>query len=777
MSVERQLLMSAGGGVTQYTIPKSLRFRSSASAYLSRTFGTPTNNKIWTYSFLVKRGTLGAEQELLNANTNSSQFYFSSTDTLNFYDATSGAAYYSSQVFRDPSAWYNILVSVDTTQATAANRVKIYVNGTQITAFSTGTAPTQNNASAFNVASTIHVIGRYNPTTVNYFDGYMAEVNFIDGQALTPSSFGETSSTTGVWIPKRYSGSYGTNGFYLTFNNITSTTTLGYDTSGNSNNWTPNNLSLTTGATYDSMLDSPTNYDNGGNGVGNYAVLNRLFSGAAGLSYANLRVSGIYACLSSIQVPLSGKWYIEANCTSVSVGFGFVFGLRNSADTINGYIRAASNKAGVTGAGTVTYNSYANFANGDIASIAYDADSGTINFYKNNVLAATITSFPATNNLYFTYSGDAAGDIMDLNFGQRPFAYTPPTGYKALNTQNIPTPSIVNGAAQFAATTYTGTGSSLSISGAAFQPDLVWIKSRSAATDNKLTDVIRGTTNALISNSTVAATTDAGGVTAFNSNGFTVGTTAAYNTNAATYIAWQWKANGTAVSNTAGSITSQVSANTTAGFSVVTYTGNGTSGATIGHGLGVAPAFMIVKSRSSVTNWYVYSASLPGPTYYLALNATDAQSNTNGSTLWNSTAPTSSLITLGNSISTNASATNYLIYAFTAISGYSAFGSYTGNGSADGPFVYCGFRPKLVMVKRTDTTGSWYIYDTTRDTYNVEQLYLLPDSSGAEGSASFADGLSNGFKLRQTSAGFNASGGTYIYAAFAENPFKNALAR
>ena len=275
----------------------------------------PTNNKIWTYSLWVKRGILGTEQELLNANSNASQFYFaSSTDTLVFYDGTSGASYTTSQVFRDPSAWYHIIVAVDTTQATAGNRVKIYLNGSQITAFSSATAPTQNNASAYNVASTIHAIGRYNVTGVNYFDGYMAEINFIDGQALTPSSFGETSTTTGVWIPKQYAGTYGTNGFYLNFSNGTSTTTLGYDSSSNGNNWTTNNISLTTGSTYDWMIDSPTSFAGTSYGVGNYAVLNPLFSnGTATMSGGNLNwnssTSAYGLSCSSMAAPLSGKWY------------------------------------------------------------------------------------------------------------------------------------------------------------------------------------------------------------------------------------------------------------------------------------------------------------------------------------------------------------------------------------------------------------------------------------------------------------------------------------
>jgi hypothetical protein len=276
----------------------------------------------------------------------------------------------------------------------------------------------------------------------------------------------------------------------------------------------------------------------------------------------------------------------------------------------------------------------------------------------------------------------------------------------------------------------------------------------------------------LVSNATSAETTQATGLTAFGSTGFTVGALAKMNTSAATYVAWQWKAGGTAVSNTAGSITSSVSANVAAGFSVVTYTGTGAN-ATVGHGLGVAPSMMIVKSRSATFTWRVYHTSI-GNGNVLYLSATDA--STAESTAWNSTTPTSSVFSVGTGNGTNASAGTYVAYCFAPVAGYSAFGSYTGNGSADGPFVYTNFQPRFIMVKRTDSTSDWYIWDTSRDTYNVETNTLLPNSSAAETSATSIDGLSNGFKCRSSTV-VNASGGTYIYACFASNPTKYANAR
>ena len=334
--------------------------------------------------------------------------------------------------------------------------------------------------------------------------------------------------------------------------------------------------------------------------------------------------------------------------------------------------------------------------------------------------------------------------------------------------------TITNGSKFMQAVTYTGTGATQTIA-VGFQPDFVWIKSRSAATDHKLTDSVRGVTKALISDTTGAETTDVNGLTAFTSNGFTIGSDSVYNTNGATYVAWCWQAGqGTTSSNTNGSITSTVSVNATAGFSIVTYTGNGTN-ATVGHGLGVAPKFIIGKIRNQAGyDWTVYHASL-GATQYLYLDSTQAANSS--ALFWNNTAPSSTVLTLGTGNSINSNGNTFVFYCFAEIAGFSKFGSYTGNGSADGPFVYTGFLPKFILTKRTDTTSDWIIYDTARDTYNAEVLRLYPNASTAETNAGAIDGLSNGFKLRDNGPSQNASGGTYIYMAFASNPFAQSNAR
>ena len=340
--------------------------------------------------------------------------------------------------------------------------------------------------------------------------------------------------------------------------------------------------------------------------------------------------------------------------------------------------------------------------------------------------------------------------------------------------------AIPDGRVAMAATLYTGNGGTQAVSnavnGVSFQPDLVWVKARSVAYNNYLEDSVRGAGKDLSSNSTAAEATYSL-LSSFNSNGFTAftnGTYLASNENGTTYVGWQWKAGGTAVSNTAGSITSSVSANTTAGFSVVTYTGTGAT-ATVGHGLGAAPSLIITKARNNATPWPIYSATL-GISKYLELDTTIAAGSI--ANYWGVSSPTSTVFGLPNAnYNNNVSGNTMVAYCFAPVAGYSAFGSYTGNGSADGPFVYTAMRPRFIMLKRTDSTSDWRIYDSARTPSNADDNVLAANTSAAEDTASgVIDVLSNGFKLRDAGAN-NISGGTYIYMAFAENPFKYANAR
>jgi hypothetical protein len=352
----------------------------------------------------------------------------------------------------------------------------------------------------------------------------------------------------------------------------------------------------------------------------------------------------------------------------------------------------------------------------------------------------------------------------------------------------MPTPTIPDGRLYMNATTYSGTTGVLPVTngsaGTSFQPDLVWIKVRNTLGSNVLQDSVRGATAYLQSNATNAENTNTANdwFRSFNSNGFTVSSattggtsTVEWNTSGNTYIGWQWKAGGTAVSNTAGTITSQVSANTTSGFSVVTFTTQASGTGTVGHGLGVAPSLIITKCRGVVNGWNTYIKAL-GAGNYLQLNTTAAQAT--DVNLWNNTAPTSSVFSLGTSW---AGSLTTVAYCWSEVAGYSKFGSYTGNASSDGPFCYTGFQPKFVMWKRSDSVGDWIIFDSSRNTYNYEDAQLVPNSSAAEavtgGGFVRMDFLSNGFKIRSTDSYINASGGTYIFACFASNPFKYSNAR
>jgi len=1104
--------ISAGG----YDINNSLRFRRSASAYLSRTFTTPTNNKIWTWSGWVKKSGLALSQVFMGYGVSGTLDYFgfNTSDQLYYFSVDSGggvqrANYNTLAVFRDPSAWYHVVFAVDTTQATASNRFKLYVNGVQQTL--TTTTSLALNWNTYINSALSHGIGYVFDGGTPYLDGYLSEVNFIDGQALTPSSFGETDAVTGSWTAKKYTGTYGINGFYLPFNHtetnenlltyseqfdnaawnkvnftatansiasplgsvvadrilettanslhaclptsslgispnltytfstyiksinnqyvqlvfddnttthggyanfdltsgtitqsgnygagsnvkaaiqslgngwyrisvstkvgsgsngrasingiqsgswgvfagyvgnasngyyvwgaqinygsvandyilttasivnqrgttenaftysqdftnaswtksnssITANTTTAPDgtntasklventsnsghvfyksftetnitrtlslyakladasrpyiwvdisnlstadvsaifnisngtlfsvssanadysnistsitpvgngwyrctvtaTKGSSNttnapligvcdasgntyyagsgttlgvfiwgaqfeesssvgpywpttasaqskifrigadkslgatgfgydSWIPNNISLTYGSTYDAMTDSPTLTSAT---VSNYGVFNSLDKNTSiTVSNANLAVTSASTNVGARGTfgVSSGKWYYEG-----------VILAKGSADQIFGVALStwdlsyvgANNGVGYGGSGSiysplVAPPGIASFTTGDIIGVAFDVDALTVSFYKNGSLQGTY-SLPSIGNSFYFAAVSVQNGTLAINCGQQPFLYTPPTGYKALNTYNLPDSTIKKGNRYMDATTYTGNGSSQSITNAgSMKSDLLWTKSRSAATDNYLFDSIRGEGGILISNSTIAETV-LGPQMAFNSNGFTVGGLAAMNTNGATYVGWQWQAGqGSTSTNTNGTITTTTSVNATAGISIVTYTGvNNNAGGTIGHGLGVAPAFVIVKRRDSTGNWIAALNTYGSGLANYRLNTTDTAFSS-----WvpidNSGGMTSSSVLVlsytGGGVAAdmlnNVGAT-YVAYCFAPIAGFSKFGTYQNTGSTDGRFVYLGFRPKFLMIKCTDAGEAWYIH-------------------------------------------------------------------
>jgi len=785
----------SANGPSGYTIANSLRFQAASSQYANRTFTTPTNNKIWTWAGWVKRGTLTAYQTLLSAGApsvgNAFRLWFDSSDRLGL-DLYGNGGPFTTAVYRDPSAWYHVVVSLDTTQ-TAANILKIYINNVLQATTNIGYTLVQNTNYAINSAQA-HNIGRDISLSNNYFDGYIAEQYFIDGQALTPSSFGSTDATSGQWVAAKYTGTYGTNGFYLPFSNGTSTTTLGADSSGNSNNWTLTNFTRSAGVSDCWMYDVPSG-NGGASGTqpnSNYCVMNPVKKNSAvSITNANLNVAGsnAYPSFGSIAMDETNGYYAEFYVVSVDGGIGPVLGVVDLSINENTLADIGSTKGvqiGATGTvrkdGTTGLTGLGTYGAGSIVMIAYQAGkvwAGVNGTWWNsgNPAAGTgnisTTSTPISG---YTYGSNAYNSAqMIANFGQRSFAYTPPTGYKALCTANLPVATIKQGNKYMDATLYTGNGTGQSVTNAAtFKPDLVWAKSRSSGSQwNILVDSVRGAGTVLFSNSSAADQSYPTSITAFNSNGFTVGVdvTGGWNVSGSTMVGWQWQAGqGSTSSNTNGSITSTTSVNATAGFSIVTYSTTGAG--TVGHGLGVAPKMIIRKCRNFADDWQVYHASLPSAAYYLSLDLSNAQ--TSNSTIWNSTAPTSSVFSVGSSVGT----ANYVSYCFAEIAGFSKFGSYVANGSTDGPFCYTGFQPKFLLLKGSTSAGGtgWYILDSARNTYDVLGNYLSPNNSNAESSLAIVDFLSNGFKLRTTNSEFNASGQTWIYAAFATNPFQNSNA-
>ena len=305
------------------------------------------------------------------------------------------------------------------------------------------------------------------------------------------------------------------------------------------------------------------------------------------------------------------------------------------------------------------------------------------------------------------------------------------------------------------------------ITGVGFQPDLVWLKERSSGSSHLLQNAVRGANKDLFSDTSSAEESNTNRMKAFISDGFTLGAHNLSNQNGETYASWNWKANGAGSANTAGSINSTVSANTTSGFSIVSFVGNATSGATVGHGLNAVPKVVIIKGRDSALEWRSYFSPI-GAGKYMVLNENYAQAT--GSNFMNDTAPTSSVFSLGNGTTPNKNGENYIAYCFSDVQGFSKIGSYIGNGSADGPFVYTGFKPAFCIFKRIDGANNWELYDSKRLGYNSSNPPLYPNTNDVEGSNGRVDILSNGFKFKTGSSHINGSGGNFIYMAFAEAP-------
>ena len=797
-----------GGGQLDtggFQIDNSLRFNEADQPRLSRTPASTSGDQTFTLSFWLKRNAVDDSRDivLFEARPAAGTYFILSfrrsgvADKDRFYvEANTTTDLIFAPLFRDVSAWYHIVVAIDTTQGTSTNRVKFYVNGSQITDLGGSTTyPALNESFQWNKNVIQSIASSFDPSNLGS-DYQLAEVHNISGQQLSPTDFGEFDEDSGIWKPIRYSGSYGTNGFHLDFADSSS---LGNDVSGNNNNFTTTNLAST-----DQMLDTPIN---------NFCTLNALTPVVTHtLSEGNLKStnsSGTHGgTTATINYPTSGKWYhevrINAEDSSKGQGVGIGNQIYRNVTNWGDYINFVAYLSDGTKHIDTGYSSYGVAHNvGDIIGVAYNADDQELTFYHDNSSQGTIPTSEMDgvldfDNLCPIVFGRDMGQTF--NFGQDSsfagaetrqnnsdengygdFYYTPPSGYLALCTQNLATelsPTIDDGSQYFNTVLYTGNGgTNRSITGMGFQADLLWHKGRNATSPNhyhSLVDSTRGTNASIASNRNDGEKAMPSFVS-FDSDGFTitqdVSTNPNWNEAGNTKVVWGWKANGgTTSSNTDGSITSTVQANTTAGFSIVLYTGNATTNATIGHGLGKPPKFVIVKMRNNLRDWPCLTTALDGTLDNIIFNRASSKSN-----VANVDLPTSSVFSMFSGNLGNGLGEPYVAYCFAEIEGYSKLDSYIGNGSTDGTFIYTGFRPAFVITKATvsNLTRNWAMYDTSRDTFNVTSKRLLGNTFGAETSNSFTeiDILSNGFKARTTGENVNYLGIGYIYMAFAENPF------
>ena len=805
----------------EYEIEKSVRLSNQDSGYLQiDNDGSTGSRTTWTISMWVKIIAQGEVMYLweggeTDSNTNRIFARFSDIGLLRVSEAST-VRLETTQKFVDPGSWHHFVFKCDTTNGTADDRFQIFHNGELITEYGTRNNFSQNDNVGIGKAEKI-TLGYTHVDSTLPFDGYFSEVHYVDGTALNASSFGSTDGTWGHWKPKKYGGSYGTNGFFLEFKQSgtsQNSSGIGADTSGNDKH-----LAVSSIATHDVMLDNPTN---------NFSVMaSNGYQCATAFRDGGLfiRDSGTALGLSTIR-PTSGKWYWEVDLDgrySGSPYWGAFFSPDDEDGDSNDY--DASSEANVK---IVSYSGGANFITIEggtlnashgawpadhIWGFAYDVDAGKLWISKNGDFTAvgvsgsnpstatnpaatglgshcipafgpigsTSTQFNAFLRANFgadgTFAGaqSSGGESDDNGYGD--FKYDVPSGFLSICTKNLPEPA-VKPAEYFNNVKYSGNSTdNRSITGVGFQPDWVWVKHRDHGTNhsNNLADVLRGGTKILYTNTTDAEETITTSIKSFDTDGFTLGDGDPVNDTGVNYISWNWKAGGSGSSNSNGSITSSVSAAAEAGFSIVSYTGNGSDNATVGHGLSSKPDVVLTKRRDSTSHWLIndWSGDYANK---LKLNDTEVVSSSNSFVKDAS----STTFTLGTDADVNANNGTYIAYCFHSVEGYCNIGKYNGNGSTDGPFVYTGFRPAWIMYKSKDDADVWTIVDSVRDPFNSEaQRQLRPEHGGSEtvrsGGVHDIQFCSNGFKVSHNGdAAINANGSDFIYMAFAETPLKYA---
>ena len=741
------------------TIAKSLIFNDGDNAYIQRTNDSGDRTRA-TISFWVKRSYLGSVQYIFDvydgSSTNDGMMRFNTNNTMSVrLGSASSLLYITNRTFEDTSKWYHFVFAVNTNESTADDRAKLYVDGERITSFSTQTNSSQSSTTMFNYSSATFRLGSsYNGSYD--FDGYIAEFNYIDGTVYEPSTFGMTDTSTGRWIPKTLTGiTYGTNGHRLEFANSAGQT-IGDDTSGNTNDFSVTNL-----VAGDITTDSPTQ---------NFPILD---SNRNSLTLTEGNTVGASPG-TGIRFAFSGMTFDPSDST----GYYMEFKLLQPTYSVCGF-RSDTDPLPISTGTTYVSDGYLamNYAE-DLYLDGTRVYNGSSTWSTNDIVGFYIKE----NKLYYSLNGVMQNSSNHVGVFSKPGRYRITVGHNAnyspyAKVQIICPQSKWNHTPSGDFSDYREINQDNAPETSKGMSDFVWIKNRDSTDDHQLYDNSRGPQKMLEANQSSAEETDTDGLQKFLKGGCQIEDDVRVNTSGESYVSWNWVANGgTTTANTDGSgatLASTIQANQTAGFSIVTYTGNASAGAKVAHGLSQAPDWFIIKSRSVATNWYVYHKDL-GASSGLYLN-TNAAAGSGSANAWNQTDPTSSVITLnGTGYGSNNNSATYLMYCWHEVPGYSKFGIYTGGGGTDGTFTYTGFKPAWLLVKRHNSTGNWYLLDTARGKFNDSDgsgKTLMPNHTNAEAVQTRIDLLSNGFKQRISNDGSNLNSVPYVYFAFAEHPF------